>query len=251
MDHIEKLLKERNLHSHLNEGILLVTTSQKEGTEFVKELLYRIINQQSLLLLSGGSTPKKLYEELAKEERVIPGGVLQIDERFGAPLHKNSNQKMMEESGILRYFQMRDISFYKMLTGVDRIEAALRYDATYHDLLSIYQKAVGVLGIGSDGHTAGIAGNRADFKNPLFEVGRKDDFVSEFDDLKGSFKERVTLTFTGLSMLDLFIVMVFGDDKKEALKLLFEEGSEEEIPAKFYKRPEIAKKTVLITDQRL
>jgi hypothetical protein len=32
---------------------------------------------------------------------------------------------------------------------------------------------------------------------------------------------------------------------------MFTEGREEEIPARFFKRPEIAKKTLLITDQRI
>jgi len=65
------------------------------------------------------------------------------------------------------------------------------------------------------------------------------------------FKERITMTFLGLSMLDILIVLVFGNEKQNALKLLFSEGSEEEIPSRFYQRPDIAKKTLLITDQQL
>jgi 6-phosphogluconolactonase/glucosamine-6-phosphate isomerase/deaminase len=42
---------------------------------------------------------------------------------------------------------------------------------------------------------------------------------------------------------------VFGEDKQRALDGLFEEGAEEEIPARFFKRHEIAEKTLFITDQ--
>ena len=65
------------------------------------------------------------------------------------------------------------------------------------------------------------------------------------------FKERITMTFLGLSMLDVFIVLVFGEDKKDALEKVFTEGPEEEVPGRFFKRPEIAKRTLLITDQKV
>ena len=50
-------------------------------------------------------------------------------------------------------------------------------------------------------------------------------------------------------MLDFLLVLVFGKDKREALRLVFKDGSEDDIPGRFYKRPEIAKKTLIITDQ--
>lgn len=59
------------------------------------------------------------------------------------------------------------------------------------------------------------------------------------------------MNYKGLAMLDLLIVLVFGDDKKEALENMMRDGSEREIPARFFKRPEIAQKTVVITDQNI
>jgi 6-phosphogluconolactonase/glucosamine-6-phosphate isomerase/deaminase len=59
------------------------------------------------------------------------------------------------------------------------------------------------------------------------------------------------MTFLGLSMLDLYILFVFGEAKKGALKKMFTNGSEEDLPARFFKRAEVAKKTVLITDQQV
>ncbi len=251
MEHIHKLLNNHNLPSYTKQGILIVTTSQVNGLKFTKELLYRIVDQQTLLFLSGGSTPKSLYKEIAQEERLYPGTVGQVDERYGNPNHENSNQKMISDSGLLDYFDTKKIPFYPMLKKDIRINLAKKYDKTLHDLLNIYSKSIGLCGIGADGHTAGIAGNRKDFANPMFESTRKNDFVSEFNDVHGIFKERISLTFTGLSKLDLLIVLVFGDDKRTALDLMFEDGSVEIVPARFYKRPEIAKKTLLITDQTL
>jgi len=67
-------------------------------------------------------------------------------------------------------------------------------------------------------------------------------------DLEG-YGERITMNFQALAMLDLNIVLVLGKDKREALKLMFDTGKIEEIPARFYKREDIAVKTILITDQ--
>jgi 6-phosphogluconolactonase/glucosamine-6-phosphate isomerase/deaminase len=75
-------------------------------------------------------------------------------------------------------------------------------------------------------------------------------FVIGYDD-GGKYGERVTMSFLGLSMLDILLVLVFGKEKREALELVFSEGREEDVPGRFFKRPEIAKRTLLITDQEV
>jgi len=187
-----------------------------------------------------------------------------VDERFGEKLHDNSNEKMIKETGLLRYFHLRDTPFYPILKGLSREETAQEYDQTVRKLNSIFPKSVALLGIGADGHTAGIAGDRGTvrkwgnkgdkgdiFKNPIFEKERQHLFVSDFNDEHGYFKERITMTFLGLSMIDLLIILAFGENKKEALDAMFEDGPESEIPARFFKRPDIAKKTLFITDQSI
>lgn len=256
MDHVLQLLKERNLLSHNNQGIRVITASQKEGMDFTKELLLRIVDTRTMLLLSGGRTPKELYGEIAKEEVLIPGAVGLIDERYDInPLHKNSNQRMLQDVGILRYLQMRGIPFHSILKGEEREKTASEYDKTLRELFSLYQKTIGILGIGLDGHTAGIPAKSSKLKVESIKSDLGYDFVTQYDDgrsiASGGYGERVTMTFLGLSMLDMHIVLVFGDDKKEALDEMFDGSSESEIPSRFYKRPEIAKKTILITDQHI
>ncbi len=66
---------------------------------------------------------------------------------------------------------------------------------------------------------------------------------------------RITMNFHGLSMLDLIIILVLGQEKREVLSQMFkfnpnsEQEEIEKFPAKFYLKPEIAEKTILITDQ--
>lgn len=253
MQNIEKLLQQKNIFSFRDEGILLVQVSDSAaGLTLANELLLALVDSKTLLLLSGGRTPWALYETIASEEKLRPGAVGMIDERYGQKWHEASNEKKLQETGLLQYYQYTGIPVYLWLQeGLSREETATANDEQLRELLQTYQNAIGILGIGLDGHTAGIAGNRANFHNPLFNAERKHLLVSEFNDSTGMFKERVTMTFLGLAMLDLMIILVFGADKQEALESMFSVGPEQEIPARFYKRPEIAKKTLLITDQKV
>ena len=246
---IELLFKKQNVHSHKNQGITVCNVEiTKDGLDLTKQILYTVVDRRSVVYLSGGSL-KTLYEILATEEKIFPGAVGLIDERYGPPLHSNSNQLMVRDTGFMRYLEMRDIPFYPVLIDKERVETADAYDEKIRELNAVFPKSVGLLGIGPDGHTSSLAPNRKNFKNPMFDPSRKHLLVSEFDDPKSHYKERVGMTFLGLAMLDILIIAAFGDNKKEALDAMFDEGSEHEIPARFFKRPEVAKKTLLITDQ--
>lgn len=245
-------LKNQAIRSHLNQGITICNvTDQNTGIELAKELLNAIIDKKSALYLSGGSM-QRLYEVLAKEEQLIPGAVGLIDERFCEPMHENSNEKMIKETKFLKYLTFRDIPFYPILqVGKSREEVAAAYDEKVRSLHAIFQRHIGLIGIGPDGHISSIIPNRKDFHNPWFDEDRQLLLVSEFNDSNSHYKERVGMTFLGLSMLDQLIVLAFGDSKQAMFDLLFADGKEEEIPARFFKRPEIAAKTLLITDQQV
>lgn len=245
-------LTTHGVHYHSNQGITVCNVADiTAGVELVKEILYEIVDGKTVVYLSGGSM-QALYEQLAHEERLVPGAVGLIDERFGEPMHRNSNEKMISETKFLNYLTHRDIPFYSILQkGKGREEVATAYDEKVRSLHTTFQKNIGLIGIGPDGHISSIIPNRSDFHNPWFDPDRANLLVSEFNDPNSHYKERVGMTFLGLSMLDFLIVLAFGDSKQPMFEALFSEGSEQDIPARFFKRPEIAQKTLLITDQEL
>lgn len=279
IDRVKALLQETHILFHHNQGVLICQIeSPHQAIITSKNILYRVVDRQTALYLSGGRTPEVLYSQIAQEEVLQPGTVGMIDERFGKPFHKESNELMIRETGLLRYLQMRGMQFHSMLhsivtgrndndgavlskvphayvsyTGKKQTRESLAdsYDQLLRSLNTIYPKQIGILGIGVDGHTAGIAPSRTNFQNPLFEPAEKSLLVSSFNDKTGYFAQRITQTFLGLSMLDLLIVLVLGKEKETALHAMFEADDEETVPARFYIRPEIAKKTVLITSQDL
>jgi len=259
---LPRLLQEKQIVTYLNQGVPIARVlTMYEGFKLARDLLLSVVDRRTVLYLSGGRTPKDLYANLANDQKLQPGAVALIDERYGIKGHQLSNEKMIEESKLQPYVASLGVPFYPILQASHPSlqETADNYDMTVRYLFAGFPQSVGILGIGLDGHTAGIAGNRpADptraghgFENPMFDLEEKKLLVSSYSDLQGPFKERVSMTFLGLSMLDVFVVLVFGQDKKEALRKVFLDGAEEEIPGRFFKRPEIAKRTLIITDLKI
>jgi|SRR5581483_3802965 len=241
---------------------VFLADTEDQATEKTKELLYDFSDENTALFLSGGSTPKKLYTELALEKKLLVGAVVQVDERYGEPFHQVSNQLSIKNTGLLDYLAEKNIQFYPMLgSGKSREELAQEYEVIVSDLFGRFKKKIAILGIGQDGHTASIAPNRPDFNNPLF-TSQKDRLVGEFKDPKpmsaegspvppNGFGERITLTSKALSEMDQLLVLVLGQKKKEALEMVLTEGPVEKAPLRFCLWPKVSSKTLFITDQKV
>lgn len=250
-DTIQRILLEKNVLMHRNEGILVVNVSNAgEGSRLASDILTTVADRNTALFLSGGSTPIELYQQLAIEGELQPGVVGLVDERYGPKLHQQSNEKAIVDTGLLRYFSLRDIAFHPILhLDMTRRDSAQQYDEKVRSLFSVYPRSVTVMSVGIDGHTAGLPASAS-----LWQAGIAEDkhlYVTDYNDSNGFYKERITMTFLGLSMIDLHVLLVFGQSKKRALDLMFDTGLKEDIPARFFKQSNIAAKTLLITDQNV
>ena len=228
-------------------GIFVVTSpTAASANKVVKKILENYSDSKTALFLSGGSTPKKLYEEIASEKTLKVGSALQVDERFGQKLHRHSNELMIKNTCLLKYFEDQNIRFYPILNDESLENTSLQYDEALRFLLKYFPKTVGILGIGDDAHTAGIPAIPNVVKRILEDQSSLVTFYNEED---GKYGARITMTYLALSQLDLILILVLGQEKREALKLMFGDGKVEEVPARFYLKPEIAAKTILVTDQ--
>ncbi len=247
--------------AHSSETITMqkiAVSNDLAGFELGKNKIYEIVDRKTVLFLSGGKTPMPLYRKFAKEKIIKPGAVAIVDERWGEPMHRNSNEKMIKDTGFLDYLHSINTPFYSVLKSrKSRNKSAEEYDELVRYLLKWFPKSIAILGLGSDGHIAGIpprtknsthsASSGQEVKSEKF----KEKFVEDFDDFPGEQKERITLTFNALSQIDHIFLLVFGNDKKKGLKLLFEDGPIEEVPARFLKTSPISERTLLITDQKI
>lgn len=234
--------------AHSSETITMqkiAVSNDLAGFELGKNKIYEIVDRKTVLFLSGGKTPMPLYRKFAKEKIIKPGAVAIVDERWGEPMHRNSNEKMIKDTGFLDYLHSINTPFYSVLKSrKSRNKSAEEYDELVRYLLKWFPKSVAVLGMGSDGHIAGLPAGNEKLKT------KNEKLVEEFDDFPGDFPQRITLTFNALSQMDHIFLLVFGNDKKKGLKLLFEDGPVEEVPARFLKTSGTTEKVILITDQK-
>lgn len=230
---------------------ILIISDFHTAIERAKEILQEKVDKKTVLFLSGGATPKSLYASLAKDQLIHPAVVGMVDERYGKRWHEKSNELMIQETGFLDYLDRKKIPFYPILkNNLSRESASQAYDKTTRDLFFHFRRSVAIMGIGADGHTSSIIPNRKDFVDPLFDEGAKQLFVGDYNDSKSAYQERIGMTFAGLSLIDEFLVLAFGKEKKRALEKMFEQGSLEEIPARFFVQHAF-KNTTILTDQQV
>ena len=218
-------------------GIEIIKSKDKnEASDQALLEILKIIDQDVLLLLSGGTSPSVLYKLIVENRKLTPGAVVLIDERYGDMMHDKSNEKMIFDTGLISYFKSLGIPFYGILKKDEMEDLADQYSETIQALFNKFSKRVAVMGIGEDGHTAGIKPN-LDYDHSKLVVSYNS---------SDNFGKRITLTFEALSEIDNFFVLVFGLEKKESMKKIFESSDKKALPAVFFR--ERADKVTIFTD---
>ena len=156
------------------------------------------------LVLSGGSTPKRLHASLV--ERDLDWSRVRIwfgDERHVPLDHPESNYRMAEETLLSK---VTPLAVYPMFKGGSLEEDAAAYARHLHDK----PFDILILGMGADGHTAslfpGEPSVRVTDRPVVAAIGH------------AGFMERITLTFPRLHAAAETLVLVAGADKKAILK---------------------------------
>ena len=173
-----------------------------------------------VLSLSGGSTPKRLYELLAQPPHVerFPWARAEFtfgDERFVPPDDPASNAHMADEAMFSRA-PVPPENVHRVTTlGISPEAAAAEYETTLHHLYGAETLdparplfEVTLLGLGEDGHTASlIPGQKV-----LQERERWVQAVAE-----GRPETRITLTYPALESSRFVVFLVQGEGKREVL----------------------------------
>jgi 6-phosphogluconolactonase len=173
--------------------------------------------------LSGGSTPKALYELLATDKSIgsrIPWANVHFffgDERHVPPDHNESNFRMANEAMFQRLCKER-LLIHRILSELDNAsEAAEQYQADLREFFEprglltegLPRFDLILLGMGPDGHTASLFPN----SSALLETTRW--VVANWVD---KFKtDRITMTFPVLNSAAEVILFVAGAEKAGVL----------------------------------
>ena len=177
--------------------------------------------------LSGGSTPKVVYEMLA--ERDLPWDRIHWfwgDERNVPHDHQDSNYRMVR-SALLSKVEVPKENIHPVPVDVDSpANAAREYDATLEDHFGDSMPAwdLVLLGMGDDAHTASLfPGTEA-----LAERSRRfvENWVPKFD------AYRYTMTYPAIASGKNIWFIITGGAKKDALKeVLFGEPNADLYPS--------------------
>ena len=187
--------------------------------------------------LSGGSTPRGLFQDLAATKRdALPWDKMYFfwgDERHVPPDHPESNYGMAQES-LLSKVPVPAANIFRIpAEDPDASRAAASYEAT---LRSFFQLAAGqlprfdliLLGMGPDGHTASLFPQTKALAEQSHLVVAN--WVEKFH------TDRITLTAPVLNAAREVEFLVAGHDKVEALREVLEGSAAPEIyPSKLVK----------------
>ncbi|MDX1387945.1 MAG: 6-phosphogluconolactonase [Acidobacteriota bacterium] len=165
-----------------------------------------------VIVLSGGSTPRRLYALLASAELrdAVPWPATTVlfgDERCVGPTDPESNYRMARET-LLDRVPVPDEQVHRMIGEIDPARSADAYEAV---LRGLYPDAAAppfdlvLLGVGADGHTASLFPGTAALDDSTRWVAANHVPALE--------TWRITLTYPALNAARHVVFMVTGQDK--------------------------------------
>lgn len=204
---------------------MLTVNKEQTIVEYITRLLTeKLSSDQTILwLISGGSAIEVEAEISGKLQEVDTSNlvVALMDERYGDVGHKDENWQKLLNAG----FSLPQASTYRTIIGAGRQETARQFDTFLQDSLRAADYTIGLFGIGTDGHTAGIKPNSPGINDSELVV----EYVG--DDF-----ERVTITTEAIKKLDEAVLYVRGHEKDAQIeKLLHEDIDVYEQPAQILK----------------
>ena len=175
------------------------------------------------IALSGGSTPKPLYEAIAAQQ--LPWDKIHVfwgDERYVPPDHPDSNQ-LMARRAWLDSVDIPPQNIHPMPTDdADPADAARKYEAHLAEFFHLKTGEfpaldVILLGMGDDGHTASLFPHTEalQVRDRLITVGSKDG------------QPRITFTAPTINHGRCVMFVVAGANKRAALAEIFAPEADE------------------------
>lgn len=223
--------------------------NRRAAEEFIR-LAHRAVQSAArfTVALSGGSTPKGLYELLALDacKERVPWTKVHLfwgDERCVAPDHPDSNYRMVREA-LLSHVSIPAENVHRMAGEHEPGLAASKYE---NDLKKSFHLTDGVLprfdlillGIGEDGHTASLFPGSA----ALGESGHM--VVAHYVEKLQA--HRLTLTLPVLNHAAEIVFLVSGRNKADIVKEILANEVGSLMPPAARVRPPAGRLTWLVT----
>ncbi|HET6994573.1 MAG TPA: 6-phosphogluconolactonase [Chitinophagaceae bacterium] len=208
-------------------------TMSLAAAHFFVAACHRVIAKQGKfsVALSGGNTPKRLYELLASNElsKNIPWKKVFLfwsDERFVSHSSPDSNYNMVKKS-LLDKIDIPPKNIFPVPVTGDPGQNARQYEATIRKFFANKSPAFDwlLLGTGNDGHTASLFPN-----TPVLIENRqliKQVWIAD----KQSW--RITFTFPLINKASQIIFLVSGKEKSKVVSAVFNKPVKKIYPVQY------------------
>ena len=100
--------------------------NRDEGNKKAHNILRKLVDNKTLLALSGGTSVD--YRVMLGQDEIEPGAICVVDERFGVPFYKDSNELLLRNQGVKDFADRQYIESHKILKGKDFLETAKIYE---------------------------------------------------------------------------------------------------------------------------
>lgn len=190
------------------------------ATYFFLKSYYECISKTGrfTVALSGGNTPKRLYQLLATPEfsRNIDWGKVLLfwgDERFVAHTHDDSNYKMVKEN-LLEHITIPKKNIFPVPTKGRPEACSIQYETTIKNIIGAkYSFDLILLGMGDDGHTASLF--------PQTEILKERKRLVKEVWVKNKKAWRISFTYPLINRSKEVLFLIAGESKAPVLKQIF------------------------------
>jgi 6-phosphogluconolactonase len=216
---------------------LYIGSDAKKTIEFAAEhwihSAERAIQQRGrfAVALSGGSTPKAIYESLAAQAKLDWSKIWLFwsDERNVPPNHPDSNYRMAMESGFAK-LPIPQAQIFRMRAETDVEKNAKDYEEKMRHHLDKHLFDLVMLGLGEDGHTASLF--------PHTTALQAADRLVVANHLPEKNTWRMTLTFPCINQSRSSIIYALGKPKHLIVPQVLEAAIDSPFPASRIGTPE-------------
>jgi 6-phosphogluconolactonase len=222
----------------MSESIIVYKANDHlEASSCLSNLIINEINKSKknsfTIGLSGGSTPKITYSLLKNDIQDLSKIIFwTVDERWVPRDDEYSNQKMLNSFFADSTAKILEVEY----SGLSAERDANKYATKLENNITNFDTVI--LGVGEDGHIASL------FPDTVAVNDTENFYVSNEVNILS--KWRVTATFKLLKEVDNVYLLVTGNNKKEILKSIMNNGN-----TSANKLINERKKTILITDQEI